>query len=210
MRKKGLEVQTDGYKGEPKGVEKDWGKKWIFFSNTYFFSRHSTYSFFFLRLSWAEIWVERQKNIRETCCFFKLLWRTVCVVISIRLFGTQVNLLRWSWFLLYNISPAPFGVLARAYWCQEKMPPLNRLFLSSASLSVPDSVNSWYSQSRKVRRLPCFWSSAGLSSVPSLRSSWEEVCLVLDNPQQPGSSSLLLSAWGVLNPAASAQPNKRK
>lgn len=120
MRKKGLEVQTDGYKGEPKGVEKDWGKKWIFFPNTYFFSRHSTYSFFFLRLSWAEIWVERQKNIRETCCFFKLLWRTVCVVISIRLFGTQVNLLRWSWFLLYNISPAPFGVLAWAYWCQEK------------------------------------------------------------------------------------------
>lgn len=31
MRKKGLEVQTDGYKGEPKGVEKDWEKNGDFF-----------------------------------------------------------------------------------------------------------------------------------------------------------------------------------
>lgn len=55
----------------------------------------------------------------------------------------------------------------------------------------------------RLQGLLYFWSFVGLSSVPSPRSWWEEVCLVLDNPQQPGSSSLLLSAWGVPNPAAS-------
>lgn len=43
---------------------------------TYFFSRHSTYSFFFLRLSWAEIWLGEQGGERDAgTLFFSPKWQ---------------------------------------------------------------------------------------------------------------------------------------
>lgn len=116
----------------------------ILFSNTYFFSRHSTYSFFFLLLSCAEIWVEQEKNT----VIFEFLYCSLSLLI----------------------------------------PPTQQLL--------------------STRRLPYFWSSVELSSVPSLRSLSEEVCWGQDNLQRPGSSSLHPSAWGARTPAASAQSNK--
>lgn len=79
------------------------------------------------------------------------------------------------------------------------------IFVSAWLRLMPEKCQLILLESRgwRLQGLLYFWSFVGLSSVPSPRSWWEEVCLVLDNPQQPGSSSLLLSAWGVPNPAAS-------
>lgn len=153
----------------------------------------------------------------QWCKTFTVMIRILQTLLSVRLPNTFAQT-ETICNALNSVHASVISVSASAASFRENA-TTQLLFLSSVFLSdekevwVTDSENAWWFQWSSLSKnkiylcLPYFWFSVGLSSVPSLHSLWEEVCLVLDNPQQPGSSSLLLSAWGVLSPAASAQWN---